>query len=450
MAALLCCSTSWAQDPLPVFELERLEINPGRGSLLSGNGELMPPGSLSVGLVGQYQHLPFVLRNGGRRLELVRNRGSAVVAGSYGVLPWLELGLQIPVVLWQQGEDPGEVNYTPLASSGLDTPVLQARLGLMSQRYEQPVDLSVDLAAGLPFGNKQALAADAGMRFRARATVGMRMGWLHPALEAGVLLRPRSPLAAASSSAQGLEVGLGALLATTGTGPRGELALRGAFATDTRQPSVELLGGVRLPLSSALDLSVLGGPGVGAAPGTPIARVLLGVSFHSEPPPELERLTEPVPHFRLEEAHTPRADDSPATVVPVPTRELLPPEPAPEPPRPDTGSPPSSLHGTVRFEPGSTALSGDLAELRRLIPLLRSLPAETPILIEAQPAAEANEASDRLLPLRRAQAVRHHLAEYGIAPERMQVRVSGSRGPTSGHVEVFVPSGSGALAQGMP
>jgi hypothetical protein len=330
VAALLSCSSAWAQVAVPTFELDRLDVNMGRGSLVAGNGELLVQGGGSVGLVGQYQHLPLVLRNGERRVELVRNRASAVLAGSYGVLPWLELGAQVPVVLWQKGEDPGPVGLAPLATQGLGTPVLQVRLGLMSRRDEQPVDLSFDLAAGLPVGSQEALARDAGMRFQARATVGLEMGWIQPALEAGVLLRPRNPLSAADASGQTVEIRLGAMATTTGKGARAELAVRAAFAADTSQPSVELLAGGRLPLSTGLELFAVAGPGLGATTGTPIARVLMGVSFRSEPPPRMEFLKEPIPYLRLEENLAPRVEGPAPGAEPVPTRELLPPEAPPE------------------------------------------------------------------------------------------------------------------------
>lgn len=328
VAALLACSTVQAQVSVPGFELERLDVTLGRSSMVSGNGELLVPGGMSVALAGQYQHLPLVLRNGERRVELVRSRASALLAGSYGVLPWLELGLQLPVVLWQKGEDPGSVDLAPLASQGLGTPVLQARFGLMAQRDEQPVDLALDITAGLPVGSSEALARDAGLRAQARMTVGTRMGWLHTSIEAGLLLRSRNPLAANASSGQALEMRLGGMLATTGKGLRGELAVRGAFAADTGQPSVEVLAGGRMPLNPQLELFALAGPGLGATPGTPIARVLVGASFRMEPPPRMEFLTEPVPNFSLEDVQPPKPEPKPDAVEPVPTRELMPTETA--------------------------------------------------------------------------------------------------------------------------
>ncbi|MBZ4374260.1 hypothetical protein [Corallococcus sp. AS-1-6] len=328
-AVLLSALPAWAQSALPGFELEHLEFNPGRGTAVMRNGELLVPGGMSLGLVGQYQRLPLVLLNGERRLEAVRDRASSVLAGSYGVLPWLEVGAQVPVVLWQQGDDPAPLGLTPLASQGLGTPEIQARLGLLNRRDEHPVDLSMDLGVGLPIGSEAVLGRDSGLRVRALAAMGTQVAWLKPTLEAGVLLRSRNPLSATGASGQALEVRLGAGVTTAGQGLRGELAVKAAFAADMAQPAVEVLGGGRIPLSEGLELHALAGPGLGRTPGTPIARVLLGVSFRQEPPPRMEVLPEPVPQLRLEELQTRPEYVPDSSVEPVPTRELLPPEPAP-------------------------------------------------------------------------------------------------------------------------
>jgi hypothetical protein len=431
VAALLNCSAAWAWSPAAGFELERLELNTGRGSLLVGNGEPLVPGGLNVGLVGHYQHLPLVLQNGGGHLERVRHRASAVLAGSYGVLPWLEVGAQVPVVLWQRGEDPSRMGLPALTAQGLGTPVLQARLGLLSRRQEQPVDLAVDLGAGLPVGSGSALASDSGMRFRARVTVGRRWAWFEPALEAGVLVRPSNPLFSKESTHLVPELRLGAGVAVTHEKLRGELVLRGAFSPDTRHPSIELLGGVRVPLSDRLELFALGGPGLGAAPGTPTARVLLGVGFHTEPPPGLERLTETIPRFRLEqETLATRVEAPRATATPVPTRELIPAE------APLTSATPL-LQGSVHFEPGRAELSGDLSVLQAVVSLLRSRSGGSVIVLEGHAGQEENETADRLLPLKRAQAVRRYLAEQGVSQAHLRVRTSEEQVRTP-RVEVFV------------
>jgi OmpA-OmpF porin, OOP family len=442
VAALLSCSTAMAQAAASGFELERLELNPGRGLLLSGNGEPRSPGELSLMLASHYEHLPLVLRNGQeQRLERVRHRASAVLAGSYGVLPWLEVGAQVPAVLWQSGEDHRGLGLPAVKAYGGGSPLLQARLGLLSRRQEQPVDLSVDLGAGLPLGSRSALARDPGMRFRARVTVGRRWGWLEPALDAGVLVRPANLLIDKTSSGFVPELRVGAGVAVTHERLRGELALQSAFARSSSptnkswRSSHEVLGGVRLKLSSELELFALGGPGVGTAPGTPTVRVLVGLGFHKEPPPALQRLSEAIPQFRLEQDSLgppapARAEAFSMEVTPVPTRELV---PADEP----SASPTPLLEGSVPFEPGRAELSGDLGLLRAVVLLLRSIPGESVVVLEGQAGPEAGESADRLLPLKRAQAVRNYLAAQGVPQTSLRVRTSEARGGTP-RVQVLV------------
>jgi outer membrane protein OmpA-like peptidoglycan-associated protein len=452
VAVLLLCSTTWAQTAVPHFELERLELNTGQGSLLSGNGELLVPGGLSAVMVGHYQHRSLMLT--GQQVALVNHRASVVLAGSYGVLPWLEVGAQVPAVLWQKGSDSSSTGRLPPKAYGLGTPALQARFGLLSRRQEQPVDLAVDVAAGLPVGSKTALARDEGMRFRARATMGGQWGWLRPALEGGVLLRPPNPLFGKDSMKLIPELRLGAGVATAPKGLRGELALQGAFSPDSKQPSLEVLGGVRLPLTPGWELLALGGTGMGRAPGTPHARVLLGLNFRMEPPPGLERLTEAIPQFRLEqEPLAVRGEVTRLDVEPVPTRELVSAEPPP-------ASAAPLLLGAVLFEPGRAELSGDLRPLQELATLLRSLPGQPVINLEGHAGLEREETADRLLPLRRAQAVWSYLAEQGVPLARMRVRLAPPaplKPPTAAEdtararrVEVHVSSEPASLSEQTP
>ncbi|WP_375765074.1 OmpA family protein [Archangium gephyra] len=444
-AALLAGSVASAQstEQLPGFDLERLETNVGRGTLLVGNGELLVPGGLSVSLLGHYQRLPLVLSDGAQDLRVVQDRATGLLAASYGVFPWLELSAQVPFVLWQQGDDPSQVGLAPLAAQGLGTPMLQARLGLLSRRHQQPVDLSADLGVGLPVGTGLALAGDAGPRFHARMVVGTTLGWLQPSLEAGVLFRPSVALASTEQAArQGAtsEIRLGAALATTGKGLRGELGLRTTLAP---QVSMELLGGVRFPLLVGLDAFVLGGPGVGGALGTPLFRVLAGVAFRSEPPPRISFIDPNADRdFQLTLAKPqPPPEDNP--VRPAGTHELYvtrgdsqdtSADGTPrEPPRPYQPGPQERLvlRGEVHFTQGNAELSGVVPLLDQAVLRLLEQTRGTTIVIEGHADTEGTDTSNMIMSLRRAQAVRRYLLDQGVPATRVRIRGFGSSWPVS-------------------
>jgi outer membrane protein OmpA-like peptidoglycan-associated protein len=283
VASLLFASSALAQPAgLPEFELERLELNPnGKGSLLMGTGELLEAGGFRLSLAGQYENDPLVMYRGGNRLgSVVGDRVTAHLLGAWAPMRWLELGVQLPVVAWQRGDDLTAQGIGAPGRTGLSTPQVHVRLGLLSQRRDAPVDLALELGAGLPLGSADTLSRDRIVRLSPKVMAGRRFGPLRAGVEAGVLVRPAVALSedADIQDELGNEVRLGAVLATTGEGLRGELNVRGTVPLTREPSSVELLAGLRLPVGSATEVYALGGPGFGDAPGTPTFRLLLGVA----------------------------------------------------------------------------------------------------------------------------------------------------------------------------
>jgi len=447
-AALLACSLASAQDEsseqLQGFDLERLDTNVGRGTLLVGNGELMVPGGLSINLMGHYQRLPLTLNDGVEDVPVVRGRATSLLSASYGVLSWLEVGAQVPFVLWQQGDDPTQLGLARLSAQGLGTPMIQARLGLMSQRYRQPIDLAADLGVGLPVGTEPALAGDSGPRFLARLVAGTNLGWLHPSLEAGVLFRPAISLDTSSGAAKtgaSSEIRLGAAAATTGKGLRGELALRAMLAP---QVSMELIGGARFPLLVGLDAFVQGGPGLGGAPGTPRFRALVGVSYRSEPPPRISIIEENADReFQLTMAKPPEQPED-NRVRPTGTwefnrltrddaRKALAESASQEPLRPyqPTAQERLVLRGQIPFQQGSAELSDVVPLLDQAALRLLEQPKGGLIIIEGHADTEGTDSTDLIMSLRRAQAVRRYLLAQGLRSSQVQIRGFGSEWPVS-------------------
>jgi OOP family OmpA-OmpF porin len=269
-------------ETIPSFELERLRLNPsGMGSWVLGTGELLPAGGYRLALVGHYENKPLVLFEDNAQVGvLVRHRATALLSAAVGLWDRVELGAQVPLLLLQQGDDLTARGVgPPQGGVAPGTPLLTVRLRLLAEHQEDPMDLAVGVNAGPGLGSAAALARE--LHATPSVMVGRRFGVLRTALDVGLTLRPRTILTPDENIQD--EVGhalrLGAVLASTAGGLGGEVAAIGSVPLQREGYSLELLGGVRLPLGEKLEAYGLAGLGLGSAPGTPRFRLLLGMSF---------------------------------------------------------------------------------------------------------------------------------------------------------------------------
>ncbi|HYO53072.1 OmpA family protein [Archangium sp.] len=266
--------------------MERLELNPGaEGSLVVGTGEVMQAGQLRLSAVGHYSHKPLVLSRAGQNdIPIVAGRTTMHVAGAYSLTNWLQVGVQLPLVAQQVG-DPAKTGLKSPGSWGLGTPTVGLRVGLLTQEERGgPLDLSVGADVGLPVGSSVGLGNEDKLRYMPRVMVGRRFGFIRAALDAGFMVRPQRRISDVGPSNDfqdevGNELRIGAALATTGRRLRGEFNVRGMVPLSKQSGSAELLPGVRYLVNPSLEVFALAGVGLGAAPGTPLFRVLAGGSF---------------------------------------------------------------------------------------------------------------------------------------------------------------------------
>ncbi|MER2559609.1 MAG: OmpA family protein [Myxococcaceae bacterium] len=290
-SALLFAATVFAQTPAPAFELERLRLNPGaRAGLIVDSADLLEPLELRVGLTGHYEHDPLIVVNAAnlRLASLVRSRVGAHLSGAFGITRWLEVGVQVPVVLWQAGDDLSAQGISRISSAvALGTPWLQVRGAPVQQARGAPLDLSIGLGLGLPLGSEVALTRDATVSVLPTVSAGRnfalgeRLDFFRVGGSVSVLARGARTLTPSTTVRD--EVGsyfsAGLMISTLGTGLRGELSGR-LDVPLTRSPvSGELLLGVRSPRIGPVEFYAVGGPGLGNQPGTPLFRVLAGVAL---------------------------------------------------------------------------------------------------------------------------------------------------------------------------
>lgn len=281
--------------PLPAFDLERLTLAPtSREALLGSAGLLLEPGALRLAVVTHYQHQPLVLVRDGRRVgEVVRERAMLHLAAAVAPHPRLEVGASVPVLVAQGGMALAGLGLGELRRSGVGTPLLRARVGLLREADGALVDLAAEVDTGLPLGRREALLGDGGWSVTPRLAVGRRFDRMRVSLEAGTRLRARVRV---GSHSVGSEVPF-ALGVTNVDGPlRGEVSLRAAAPlTGGGLWSGEVLAGARYLVSERFEVFALGGPGLGVAPGVPAFRVLAGVGFDPLPPLPLKQEAPPVP-----------------------------------------------------------------------------------------------------------------------------------------------------------
>jgi len=445
----LTCSVASAQSSqqLPEFDLEHLDVNLGKGSLLIGDGSLVSHDGVSFNTVMHYQRLPLVLSDGAETIQALKHRVTLVLSGSYGVLDWLEVGVQVPLVAWQLGADLEKFGLNPLSSQGLGTPLIQGRLGLVKHSLEQPVDLSADVGLGLPLGTRSALAGDTGVRTHGRLTGGITFGLVRASMEAGVLLRPAVLLANTGTPLKPgplAELRLAAGVTTTNPGIQGELTARTLLNLQSSQFSLEVMGGLKIPLSPGFSAFVMGGRGLSNTLGTPLFRGILGVVWLWEPPPAYEsppayrsptalgpskatqaegpsgsveaRPTQPTEMIRLgrgkQEASSGVSDNTPRIRPYQPTsQEML------------------VVRERIGFSQGSNKVPDVVPILDRLALRLQTEP-KAFLVIEGHAFAEGTSTPDLVFSLERAQAVRDYFVGQGIPRTRLRLIGLGSDLPT--------------------
>ena len=274
------------------FDIERLDLNPGASaSLVNGTGDVMRKGSWRASLLVHYEHDPLVLYrlDTNERLgAVIGSRLSAHLTGAWAPLDWIEVGIQLPIVLWQGGNDLSAWNIAKPATTAVGTPWLTGRFAFLREHAGAPLDLALQVGLGLPFGTAAAFSNTTPIAFAPRLGAGKSLTtWLRLGAEVGFLVRGAPAITEAvaqTGSASAFTFGLSAT--TKGEGLRGELTFRAAVALDHALLGGEVLLGARYPLGKWVEVFALGGPGLGTLPGNPAFRVLAGVAI--QPPVEAE------------------------------------------------------------------------------------------------------------------------------------------------------------------
>ncbi|MCY1075834.1 kelch repeat-containing protein [Archangium lansingense] len=448
VAALAATSASGQtpSSPLVAFDVERLRLSAAAtDSLLVDSGRLLPVGGYRLSLLTNYERGILVLRGSdGDDRSLLHYRTSAWLMGAWSPMERLELSARLPVIISQGGHGAETlVGVSKPSSSGLGTPEVGGRYALLRREDGAPVSLAVGLDVGLPGGSASAFGRQehwAGFQFWPRVSLGREVGMF--VLGASVGARVRSKEVEPGRDV-GTELEQALVVATRGSGLRGELALQVAESLVHPDVAVELLGGVRLPIGRGFEVSALAGRGFTDIPGTPSWRAGVGIAWAPPPRPEdvcqngRKHTPEQCPDSDDDGDSVPNKADRCPLEVGVPSLqgcpELVSPpvKEAPVKEAPVKEERLSLAGRKIVFAVGLAEIQGDGARiLDEIAELLKSRP-KVSLRIEGHTDNSGQEQLNLTLSQERANGVRTYLIQRGIAGSRLEARGYGPSRPVS-------------------
>ncbi len=302
MALLAFVTGARAQDQR-AFSIQNFQAAPGYGSFFTVEGASVPDGlAIRVGGFANYQYQPLMVRGcerveGGDCVEW-SDGGTALVAhhltleplGAISMFGLLEVGIALPIVLYQEGEDVqvaggSDVVEAPSSHAGISDIRLHIKLDLLSGVFGYEGDtfgLALIPVITFPVGNAvvgNSFMGDTSVTVHPKLAFGAQLGRVRLGANAGYIWRKEQEF----------------LLADVG--PRISYGAAGGFQVNRSwEIMLELFGQSSVdadPVSSPLEadagakysfdngLAVTGGMGVGiiGGVGTPTVRAFAGLMW---------------------------------------------------------------------------------------------------------------------------------------------------------------------------
>jgi outer membrane protein OmpA-like peptidoglycan-associated protein len=257
----------------------------------------------TAGLFGTWAHKPLVLRTASGAVpdggNVIGNQLAADVVGSFGVLGRLELGIDLPIALYQVTDD----RLAGVAGGIASTQVGDLRIDIKGLLYTLHINernrIGFTLIAGLtvPSGDQSSFLGQGGVTGRPRAIVEWRGARASAGVSLGVVARASRQL---TDLTIGTQVSYGAAgRFVVGHGFEALLELAGLVGVDApngptlAEAPLEILGGGRWRSPLGFEVSLAGGGGLTRGYGAPDGRVVMGFRFATparvEAPPDADR-----------------------------------------------------------------------------------------------------------------------------------------------------------------
>jgi outer membrane protein OmpA-like peptidoglycan-associated protein len=287
-----------AQSDDRAFSAQNFQLSPGSGAFLTVEGAAVPDdvGFRLGGMLG-YQHKPLVIRGCNEidedecaefntdQIALIEHHLSLEVLGAVYFFEVFELGVAVPVVLYQAGESwPGPAGIAaPSGSAGLGDIRLHLKLDLLHGLFGydgDTVGLALVPVVGLPVGNaiqEDSFLGDSFLTVHPKLAFGVSGDVVRYGVNAGFLWRETKEFYLAEIGPR-LTYGMALeFLMTDNLSGIVELFGDSSMGTDVTESPLEGDAALRYTTDSGVGLTIGAGTGFISGVGTPVVRVFGGV-----------------------------------------------------------------------------------------------------------------------------------------------------------------------------
>lgn len=242
------------------------------------------PGHLvsSFGVFFDYGYRPLVASRGDEAIDLIQQAMSSSLQGALGLGKRFQLGLSMPLTVYQASKVTVENAYVPeLSPWALGDLVIEPKALFLKGNM---LSMALAVPISVPTGDSSQYQGEAGLTFEPRAILELRGLHLRTAFNLGFLARQSQTLFGITSRN---ELRAGGVLAYAAPGDRltflaevfGGVGLNTETELALESPGLELNLSGRYAFKNGHNFTLGAGPGVGNQFGTPAFRAFLGYAY---------------------------------------------------------------------------------------------------------------------------------------------------------------------------
>lgn len=296
--AALLPSVAMAQEASTEFQLEQFEPQAAQGINMLNLARSQPLAHLtpSAGLFLHFAKDPLVLRELGsdETESVVGNQLKAEILLGLGLFDIVDIGLAVPLVMFQDGGDLGQFGRTgaSIDSFALSDIRLTPKIRLIDPEWAAGFGAALLVPVYIPVGDTDSFNSDGAIRAEPR----LALDWAHDSglavvANAGFQLRPKREARNFVSGnvvkwGAGLQIPVGwepmkVVSSVFGTIPMEDAQQLGSVSLDEleRGNPIEAVGGLQFQLPADLIAQVGAGTGLNAAVGSPALRLFASLSY---------------------------------------------------------------------------------------------------------------------------------------------------------------------------